>query len=173
MTIQVIETDYGTSRLECDCERTAIRHRTQSNGVKIYALQCLDYGRQIRAVSKNSPEVMEMPNRVPFDDELQRQWRERQAAFYDEQRQQRENDRTKQDAEWWRRYDAYLLTPAWRLKRQAVMTRANNWCEGCACRPATQVHHTTYAHVFDELLFQLVAVCDVCHRKLHPDMDER
>src|SRR5690606_1665469 len=47
------------------------------------------------------------------------------------------------------------------------MERAGWICEGCRTRPAEQVHHLTYSHVFDELLFQLVALCEPCHNKAH------
>ncbi len=57
MTVQAIATESGFSYLKCDCTRTAIRLRVLSNGNQIYALQCLECGRQIRAVSKNAPEV--------------------------------------------------------------------------------------------------------------------
>ena len=36
---------------------------------------------------------------------------------------------------------------------------------------ATQVHHLTYQHVFAEFAFELVAVCDECHARLHPRND--
>lgn len=171
MTIQVMTSEHGWSRLECSCDHTAVRQRTLSNGVLIYALQCLDCGRQIRAVSKNAPEVLEMPSRMPFDEHLKERWRQRQQEHYDTQRASREQRQQDHDTEWWQRYNAYLLTPAWRAKRAAVLARANGTCEGCAQRLATQVHHTTYAHVGNELLFELVAVCDTCHHILHPEMD--
>lgn len=171
MTIQEITTEYGTSYLECNCARTEVRQRTQRNGVLIYAEQCLDCGRHVRAVSKRLPEIIRRPNRPAFDETLQDAWRERQRAYFEERQQAREAERNAQSAEWWRRYNAYLQTTAWRLKRQAVLTRANNWCEGCAQRPAAHVHHTTYDHVFDEFLFELVALCEPCHRRIHPHMN--
>lgn len=171
MTLQIVETQSGFSYLKCTCERTAIRLRIQSNGVQIYSLQCLECGRQIKAVSKNAPEVLEMPNVMPFDETLKEQWEARRRAHSDTQLRIRENQVQEQTAEWWRQYDVYLQTTAWRLKRQAVLTRANNWCEGCGKHQATQVHHLTYKHVFDEFLFELVAVCDSCHRRIHPEMD--
>lgn len=64
-------------------------------------------------------------------------------------------------------YAEYLMSQAWRDKRQKVMDRAGGICEGCRNAKATQVHHLTYAHIFDELLFELVAVCDDCHSKAH------
>lgn len=169
MTVQSITTEHGFSYLKCECDRTAIRLRTQSNGVQIYALQCLDCGRQIRAVSKNAPEVVEMPNRLPFDTELAVTWRARESALRQQSADARANERQQKSSEWWAQYDAYLQTTAWRQKRQAVMARANNWCEGCRARNATQVHHTTYAHVFNEFLFELVAVCDTCHQRIHAE----
>lgn len=171
MTVQIVKNESGYSYLSCDCDRTAVRIRTQSNGVQIYALQCLDCGRQIRAVSKNAPEILEMPNRIPFDEALKEHWRQRVQEHTHAQVQERERQQQERTTEWWQQYTAYLETTAWQLKRQAVLTRANNWCEGCGKRQATQVHHTTYKHVFDEFLFELVAVCEFCHRRIHPEMD--
>ncbi|MCK1357156.1 MULTISPECIES: hypothetical protein [unclassified Bradyrhizobium] len=36
-------------------------------------------------------------------------------------------------------------------------------------RKATQVHHLTYKHIFREFVFELIAVCDECHSRLHSD----
>lgn len=172
MTIQTVTTEYGTSYLQCTCDQTAIRRRIQSNGVAIFVRQCLSCGRQIQAVKKDSAEVRRLADVQPFDDTLQRAWRERQRQSWELQNRTREAQREQESTEWWRAYNAYLQTTAWRLKRQAVLTRANNWCEGCGVRPATQVHHKTYDHVGRELLFELVAVCNECHHVLHPDMDD-
>lgn len=173
MTIQTITTDHGFAYLQCDCERQAIRIRTQSNGVRIYVLQCLACGRQIRAVSKNAPEVLAMPERVPFDAALQDAWTARQQELRAASERVRAEARAMHTTVWWQQYTAYLQTPAWRAKRAAVLERDNDLCQGCRARRATQVHHTTYDHVTNELLFELIAVCDECHRVLHPEMDER
>lgn len=66
-------------------------------------------------------------------------------------------------------YEAYLQTDAWRAKRAVALKRANGICEGCGTRPATQVHHLSYLHLGDEFLWELKAVCAVCHAKCHPD----
>ena len=55
----------------------------------------------------------------------------------------------------------------WREKRRKVLERADWLCEGCRCRRTTQVHHLTYKHLGRELLFELVALCDVCHDVCH------
>lgn len=51
-------------------------------------------------------------------------------------------------------------------KRARVLLRAGRKCEGCG-EEATQVHHLTYEHVFEEFLFELIAVCRGCHERLH------
>jgi hypothetical protein len=72
------------------------------------------------------------------------------------------------DADWWARYDAYLKSPEWHARRRLVLKRANGVCEGCGLRPAAQVHHLSYTHVFNEFLWELRAVCLACHQALHP-----
>lgn len=66
-------------------------------------------------------------------------------------------------------YTRYLKSPVWQGRRALVLNRAQGTCEGCLRRPATMVHHLTYAHVGDELLFELRAICATCHEKCHED----
>jgi 5-methylcytosine-specific restriction endonuclease McrA len=169
MSVATITTERGTTYQRCDCSDTAIRRRVISNGTVIFALQCLTCGRQIRAVKKDSPEVRRLADVQPFDDRLSEEWDAQIRQGWQRQQLIRDYQRQQENAEWKAWYSAYLLTTAWRLKRQAVMKRANNWCEGCAGKPATEVHHLTYKHVGNELLFELVAVCDDCHRRAHED----
>lgn len=72
-----------------------------------------------------------------------------------------------QRAEFFKWYDKYLSGEAWSEKRKKVFSRSKNLCEGCLQGSATEVHHITYDHIGDELLFELVAVCDECHKRLH------
>lgn len=76
--------------------------------------------------------------------------------------------KNRKDSSWWNQYQVYLQSPQWAAKRRLVLNRAHNTCEGCGMQPATQVHHLTYDHVFQEFLFELVAVCDGCHTKITP-----
>lgn len=64
-------------------------------------------------------------------------------------------------------YDQYLRSPEWKAKRQVVIQRENNICQGCRIRPIEEVHHATYSNIGDELFFQLVGLCSLCHRKVH------
>lgn len=67
----------------------------------------------------------------------------------------------------WDLYREYLKSEKWEAKRRMVMTRDRNLCQGCLTAEATQVHHKTYDRVFDEPLFDLVAICKDCHEKIH------
>lgn len=72
----------------------------------------------------------------------------------------------KEDRKVW--YAWYLTTPKWDRIRRAVLRRANSACEGCGgIGLALQVHHLTYKHVGNEFLWELVAVCDPCHERVH------
>ncbi len=69
----------------------------------------------------------------------------------------------------WRRYDAYLLSDEWRMRRRQIFERDSYRCKKCGEAPAAQVHHETYARVGNELDEDLISVCIPCHRKLHPN----
>jgi hypothetical protein len=157
----------------CDHPRTSIRWRILRNGVGVWAIQCLRCGGQLRQVAKRDPAVLQITEKEPFDEQLPTQFSDSYKRAFELRIQQEQEEINQQNREWWRWYNQYLLTPAWKAKRKAVMERAGSLCEGCRKRKATQIHHTTYKHVGDELLFELVAVCDSCHRILHPDMDDR
>ncbi len=172
MAAVVHATPSGIRYLDCDCIETQIRFRTRSNGTGAYVIQCLTCGREVHAISKRSPEVLALTERVLFDEALREAWGERQRNYWAHRLEEQEQERERKDTDWWRWYNAYLLSPAWKAKRQKVLERAGGMCEGCLTRYATQVHHKSYDHAGEELLFELVAVCDRCHRVLHPDMDE-
>jgi hypothetical protein len=72
-----------------------------------------------------------------------------------------------EEEQWWNEYDEYLNTDEWGRRRSLVMNRAGGMCEGCRERRATQVHHLTYKHVKNEFLWELVAICDICHGRIH------
>ena len=100
------------------------------------------------------------------------QWDDHLGAHFAAERNKRhttlsDQDEERIDAEWNHQYQEYRKTPEWLGKRQLVMLRAQGICEGCRSSSATQVHHLSYAHVGDEFLFELVAVCRKCHEKIH------
>lgn len=64
-------------------------------------------------------------------------------------------------------YDEYLRSENWQRKRSLILQRAGYKCEGCLSRPASVVHHLTYEHMFNEFAFELVALCEPCHTRIH------
>lgn len=64
-------------------------------------------------------------------------------------------------------YREYLDSWEWAEKAYKVKKRANFICEGCLKEPATEVHHKTYDHIYNEFMFELVALCSDCHRRIH------
>jgi len=65
------------------------------------------------------------------------------------------------------KYQDYLRSPEWKRKAAAILARAGGKCEGCLTRDAQEVHHTTYAHIYNEFAFELLALCSLCHRRYH------
>lgn len=130
--------------------------------------QCIHCGVSIGTALKRSPEF---DHAADWDAETEARFRaERKSAYaaiiQEHVRRQREGKEG-----FWREYTDYLKSEAWAKRRAAVLKRANGRCEGCLEKPATQVHHLSYAHVFHEFLFELVAICDECHDRIHLDDD--
>jgi len=100
---------------------------------------------------------LERPERDRRNEERRRQ--------YEAEQRQRDVARAAERQQYREWYHQYLASPAWREKRQRVMARAEGVCEGCGTARAVDVHHTTYANIGDELLWQLRAVCRACHEK--------
>ena len=144
---------------ECTHPRTEIRYVLQSNGVKMYKRQCLHCGQGTTSAiaHTNVPDRSSVP---PFDNDLR-------DSFW----QQRNTRRRELLDDGWQarreKYYEYLESPQWKEKRRAVLQRDNYVCQACLHRRASQAHHLTYEHIYNEPLFELVAVCSTCHEKLH------
>jgi len=105
---------------------------------------------------------------LPLRSEAYRAKRESERQKILEKHWVKQNNR---DSNWWESYSAYLRTPEWAAKRRRVLIRCQGRCEGCGNAEATEVHHLSYDRRFDEFLFDLVALCDVCHRRAHPNVE--
>lgn len=121
-----------------------IRRRFLTNGQIAYWEQCVICGAGLRAVSRKDPRILKMASINVFDETL--------------------HDRISKS--WWDAYDEYLKTPQWQVKSEYVLKRDNYLCQACLRRTATQAHHLHYKHAFEEPLFDLVAVCERCHKKI-------
>lgn len=146
----------------CPCDSVELRQRALRNDTLRFVEQCLVCGREVRSFKKQDLlRQGKFPNRLPaWDDEIQkRYWEWRNRAF--EQKREAESEA------FWERHSEHMKSAKWRLLRVKVFRRCNNICEGCGDRQAVQVHHLSYRHLGDELLFELAAVCLECHEKIH------
>ncbi len=65
------------------------------------------------------------------------------------------------------RYNLYLASREWAVKKQAVHERAGGLCERCRRHPIAAVHHLTYIRKYNEDLMDLQAICRGCHDFVH------
>lgn len=64
-------------------------------------------------------------------------------------------------------YKSYLASDLWADRRWCALERVKHACQRCFRERATEVHHLTYARVFNERTSDLMPVCRSCHRVLH------
>ncbi|MGE4197652.1 MAG: hypothetical protein AB7G11_11075 [Phycisphaerales bacterium] len=161
--------DQATAEFACEHETAALVCYAKSNGSQEYRRQCQRCGQTVEVVKKASLTEAQRNAAPPYDHVLVRTWWQNKDKRNKELREER---RDLERSQWWSRYTFYLESSQWRDKRNRVLERDGNLCQACRRRPATQAHHLTYAHVFREPLFDLIAVCDVCHKALHePNSD--
>lgn len=150
--------------LRCNHNNTEIRRRILSNGSVTWREQCLVCGAGIRQIKSTDVPTTLLDNPVDFDLNIANTyWNNFNELIKTARKEKQEN--------WRDRYNKYLLSPQWKTLRMRVLGRANGVCEGCMSTVATEVHHLTYARVGREMLFDLVAVCESCHRLIHQDQD--
>lgn len=144
------------ARFACTHDNVGLRERAIAGGKTQFCHQCLRCGDRVgQAIAKTGQ------NPPPFDEVLREVWvSSYKRAYADIDKQY--------DRAFWDDYTEYLKSPAWEKRRRLVMLRAAGICEGCRERPATLVHHLTYEHAGNELLFELVALCHDCHEVCHP-----
>jgi len=157
------KTAWGQAWAEyaCDHERSEVRRFTASNGAVHFRLQCLQCGNYSRVVRKVSLSAEDMANLNDVNIGLHEAWRaaveERAEQLVPEYAERRLEEwkakRAVKDEEWQEWYAEYLRSPEWAHRRELVLARAGGLCEGCGLKVATQVHHTTYDHAGNELLF--------------------
>lgn len=146
----------------CDHPQSRLTVFTASNGTTHYREQCVRCGATTNTIRKAELSPGRAAGAVPYDADLPTRWWRAKNGRREELRESRNAER---DA--W--YQEYLRSPEWARRRALVLQRAGGKCEGCLSRRATEVHHTTYDHVGQELLFELVALCSTCHRTIHKD----
>jgi len=139
---------------ECTCTRTEVRERTIRGGSVQHVRQCLDCGEAVGgAVKQTGP--------VPKFDEGMR------ARLVQGHITAREDKRAADKLAWSAAYAQYLESPEWANLRSRVLSRDGNLCQGCLDKPATEVHHLSYANVGKEFAFELLSLCSACHTRFH------
>lgn len=152
---------------ECAHPQTRLTQRRDSLGRSSVVRQCLNCGDSRGAVNKaTQPQWFNLP---VFDEALRQRWHKLRSDWWEQRRQNYEAGRLAEQMEFWRRYDAHVTqrSPKWQALCRRVRERCKNTCEGCAAALVDHVHHKTYANLGDELLFQLVGLCEACHEKVH------
>lgn len=142
----------------CGHPKVAMTERRASNGAIHYQEQCQTCGAKIGNFVKK--EIAQRASTINFNQTLYDEGCARESTVFAQERASELAERRAVYAE-------YLNSAEWRRRRQQVLERENHRCQGCRATRATQVHHLTYAHVRDELLYELVALCDDCHAKAH------
>jgi len=164
----------------CEHSETLLKKRLLSNNSIQYVYQCMCCGKATSNAIK-AEKALVLNNGIdpePFDEKLG-------DTYYEEYRKGIEkiedhyktlievekskiNEKIKDFNKW---YKKYLSSDDWLKKRDKVLLRAQGICEGCRENEATVVHHTTYEHVGEEFLFELVALCYKCHARIHEKDD--
>jgi 5-methylcytosine-specific restriction endonuclease McrA len=163
-----LTSDLDPLHAPCSHTRKELRQKRNRGGAIQYIDQCLQCGTSVGLFRKHSPELINVPT---WDEKLEPNYTaakqsERAAIIQKHVRIQRNRS-----IGFWKQYNEYLQSDEWVQRRAKVLERASGQCEGCRTKRATQIHHLTYAHVFKEFLFELVAICDDCHKTLHTDDD--
>jgi 5-methylcytosine-specific restriction endonuclease McrA len=158
---------------KCQHTDTELRTKALNDGRPMAKLQCLNCGAPVGNAKKKTPNLpcwnVELSECYQEARRFEREKIERK--FIALEKRQSENLAAK-SIDWQAEYKAYRRTPEWQQKRSLVIRRANGVCEGCLSATATVVHHTSYANMGDELLYQLKALCESCHNKAHPEHHE-
>jgi uncharacterized protein with PIN domain len=152
----------------CVHPETEIRQRRNRGGALQLYRQCVTCGASVGSAIKRSVDLSDSP---PWKDGYEEQYNSVRKVAYDAIIQKHVRKQKSGDEGFQRQYDLYLSSPEWQARRAKVLKRANGICEGCLDRKATQVHHLTYRHIFAEFMFELLAVCNECHARLHEDKD--
>lgn len=137
-----------------------LRRHVIASGFTHYKFECQICGRRGHPISKHDPIRTALTTDPPYvnPEIAERYWIEV------------EKERAKVSDSRHDEYTKYLDSPKWRAKRKLVIARDQHQCQakldGCT-NAAEHVHHLTYDHLFNEPLFELVAVCRSCHNKIH------
>lgn len=64
-------------------------------------------------------------------------------------------------------YQEYLKSDEWKQTAQQIKERDNHKCRICRATSDLEVHHLTYARIYNEKPYDLVTLCNKCHTMAH------
>jgi hypothetical protein len=162
-TSDEIETYKAASPFNCIHQDSEIRDQVTSNGGIQRKKQCLQCG----LAQSQALKIERTASVPPWDNGLWSTWEQacnkRRTEIEDNLISRQENF----EYEGYTLYSEYLKSEEWKSQRRLVMNRDGDLCQACLEKPAEEIHHLTYDHIFDEFLFELIAVCRPCHERLH------
>lgn len=148
---------YAVVEIECLSHNMQFVKFTRQDGIQNLRRQCLCCGELSMDLKKSLVEN--------FDDlqEFNNDLRYLKDKFY--KQVIIGLDKIKND-EAWDKYNEYLNSEKWKVKRKKVLERDNYLCQACLTNKAEQIHHLTYNNIYDEPLYELISVCKRCHIKI-------
>ena len=167
--------DY-TRCSNCNSTNVVLVKRIFRNGAVNYQYECFDCGENSGSVKTETIPQEVIDNCPDFDPSIKEQRQEREHAEWLLRAEQLSNDKQKQRQEfldWLNEY--YYPSPEWQYRRIKRLEYNKKYfggkCERCRKNDATLVHHRSYA-VLDgmEHTFDLEALCEDCHKMLHPHL---
>lgn len=147
----------------CQHENQELRYKIDSTNRRYYYYQCIDCGDRVGNMVKREKAV---GIELPFDEQAYLNCRNSKIVIDNTERDRRIAELQTEWEEKKKAYKRYLDSPEWRVKAEKVLARDKYLCQSCLERTATQVHHLTYRHIFNEPLFDLVSVCGACHKSI-------
>jgi len=150
---------------DCQHEVAELRRFTMSNGTVHFTLQCQNpaclrrpTGQFISRAKLRETLTDAFIDAIPdFDHDGRECANQAVRVLADAEREVRQDS-------WWARYDRYMNSPEWQVKRRRVIARDHGQCQICDVI-GNHVHHLTYVHLENEYLFELVLLCRGCHKE--------
>jgi 5-methylcytosine-specific restriction endonuclease McrA len=163
------------SREGCEHKIQEVRRGTNKGGGPVIRKQCLSCGQLIGNALPRQPDAHELN---AIDEEMNENYESQRTAAkeiidskFAKIQLERWKGNEKGQSYYQQAHAAYLKSREWKERRELVMQRSNGTCEGCRLKSASEVHHLTYINWGNEFLFELVALCENCHDRIHAKGD--
>jgi hypothetical protein len=168
---------YYPSYPKCPHDEMVIGHITTSGGQKQYKYGCSVCGGNrggnsgLRRINMSLQEIADAD--ANDHNAVEEDYRERSNKYWEAVRdlmaQHEQRLRSESNDAWnqWR-LARYKLEDWWGVNGwvERIMKRSGGLCECCLNAKAREVHHLTYDHLYKERGWELVAICEDCHKRI-------